>query len=201
MKSRGTAGSSSLLAKPTPLNINSGSDRFAMFNKQAGHRPFSSLCPVRLRPYQRGNRSCPACAPSDDRAGPRCANAVAHMPLLPSSRPASRSRPPGSRSKDADTSAERNNWSFNGFELVAGQEIGDEPAVAKNWIAEGAATLARLYQHYRERDGHGAPRLPEREAMALGRDGDALDRMYCSPVLRHPAGLIQAANFRSAIAF
>ena len=25
--------------------------------------------------------------------------------------------------------------------------------------------------------------------------------MYCSPVLRHPAGLIQAANFRSAIAF
>jgi hypothetical protein len=27
-----------------PLNINSGSDRFAMFNKQAGHRPFSSLC-------------------------------------------------------------------------------------------------------------------------------------------------------------
>lgn len=27
------------------------------------------------------------------------------------------------------------------------------------------------------------------------------DRVYCSPVLRHPAGLIQAANFRSAIAF
>jgi hypothetical protein len=26
-----------LLAKPTPLNINFGSDRFAMFNKQAGH--------------------------------------------------------------------------------------------------------------------------------------------------------------------
>ena len=25
--------------------------------------------------------------------------------------------------------------------------------------------------------------------------------LYCSPVLRHPAGLIQAANFRSAIAF
>jgi Na+/melibiose symporter-like transporter len=25
--------------------------------------------------------------------------------------------------------------------------------------------------------------------------------VYCSPVLRHPAGLIQAANFRSAIAF
>ena len=24
--------------------------------------------------------------------------------------------------------------------------------------------------------------------------------VYCSPVLRHPAGLIQAANFRSAIA-
>jgi len=44
------------------------------------------------------------------------------------------------------------------------------------WIAEGAAALARLYQHYRECDGHGAPRLPEREAMALGRDGNALDR-------------------------
>jgi hypothetical protein len=26
-----------LLAKPTPRNINFGSDRFAMFNKQAGH--------------------------------------------------------------------------------------------------------------------------------------------------------------------
>jgi hypothetical protein len=25
--------------------------------------------------------------------------------------------------------------------------------------------------------------------------------VYCSPVLRHPAKLIQAANFRSAIAF
>ena len=25
--------------------------------------------------------------------------------------------------------------------------------------------------------------------------------VYCSPVLRHPAGFIQAANFRSAIAF
>jgi phosphosulfolactate synthase (CoM biosynthesis protein A) len=27
----------SLLAKPTPRNINFGSDRFAMFNKKAGH--------------------------------------------------------------------------------------------------------------------------------------------------------------------
>ena len=36
--------------------------------------------------------------------------------------------------------------------------------------------LARLYQHHRERDGHGAVSLPEREAMALGLDGDALDR-------------------------
>ena len=25
--------------------------------------------------------------------------------------------------------------------------------------------------------------------------------MYCSPVLRHSAGLIQAANFRSAVVF
>jgi hypothetical protein len=29
-----------LLAKPTPRNINFGSDRFAMFNKQAGHPAF-----------------------------------------------------------------------------------------------------------------------------------------------------------------
>jgi hypothetical protein len=27
-----------LLAKPSPLNINLGSDRFSMFNKKAGHR-------------------------------------------------------------------------------------------------------------------------------------------------------------------
>ena len=44
------------------------------------------------------------------------------------------------------------------------------------WIAEGAAALARLHQHYRECDGHGAARLPQRETMALGLDGDALDR-------------------------
>jgi hypothetical protein len=29
-----------LLAKPSPLNINLGSDRFSMFNKKAGHPPF-----------------------------------------------------------------------------------------------------------------------------------------------------------------
>ena len=44
------------------------------------------------------------------------------------------------------------------------------------WIAEGAAALARLYQHHRECHEHGAARMPEREAMALGLDGDALDR-------------------------
>jgi hypothetical protein len=27
----------SLLAKPSPLNINLGSDRYSMFNKKAGH--------------------------------------------------------------------------------------------------------------------------------------------------------------------
>jgi hypothetical protein len=30
-----------LLAKPSPLNINLGSDRFSMFNKKAGHPPDS----------------------------------------------------------------------------------------------------------------------------------------------------------------
>jgi hypothetical protein len=44
------------------------------------------------------------------------------------------------------------------------------------WTAEGAAALARLYQHHRECHEHGAARMPEREAMALGLDGDALDR-------------------------
>ena len=44
------------------------------------------------------------------------------------------------------------------------------------WIAEGAAALARLYQHHRECHEHGEARMPEREAMALGLDGDALDR-------------------------
>jgi hypothetical protein len=30
---------------------------------------------------------------------------------------------------------------------------------------------------------------------------DIAEDVYCGPVLRHPAGPIQAANFRSAIAF
>jgi hypothetical protein len=30
-----------LLAKPSPLNINLGSDRFSMFNKKAGHPPMT----------------------------------------------------------------------------------------------------------------------------------------------------------------
>ena len=44
------------------------------------------------------------------------------------------------------------------------------------WIAEGVAALTRLHQHYRECDGHGAARLPEREALAFGFHGLALDR-------------------------
>ena len=54
-------------------------------------------------------------------------------------------------------------------------------------IAEGATALAGLHQHYREYDGHCAARLPEREAMALGRDGDALDRgRYAGSSQRFP---------------
>ena len=42
----------------------------------------------------------------------------------------------------------------------------------------------------------------EREFLAWKTGLEAARRvLYCSPVLRHPAGLIQAANFRSAIAF
>ena len=44
------------------------------------------------------------------------------------------------------------------------------------WIAERTATLACLYQHDRECDGYGAACLPQREAMALRLDGDAMDR-------------------------
>ena len=40
-------------------------------------------------------------------------------------------------------------------------------------------------------DGNGPKRFSVRRKLAV----------YCSPVLRHPAGLIQAANFRSAVAF
>src|SRR5262249_20884482 len=32
-------------AKPSPLNINLGSDRFSMFNKKAGHPRYCSLIP------------------------------------------------------------------------------------------------------------------------------------------------------------
>jgi hypothetical protein len=41
-----------LLAKPSPLNINLGSDRFSMFNKKAGHphvRLLGAVCDRRWR--------------------------------------------------------------------------------------------------------------------------------------------------------
>jgi hypothetical protein len=51
----------------------------------------------------------------------------------------------------------------------------------------------------------------ERRLEAISAKGDPLETidwaarsgktLYCGPVLRHPAGPIQAANFRSAIAF
>jgi hypothetical protein len=34
-----------LLAKPSPLNINLGSDRFSMFNKKAGHPLIDMIFP------------------------------------------------------------------------------------------------------------------------------------------------------------
>jgi hypothetical protein len=52
----------------------------------------------------------------------------------------------------------------------------DEILTVTRLTAEGATTLARLHQYHRERDGHGAASLPERETMALSLDGDALDR-------------------------
>ena len=42
--------------------------------------------------------------------------------------------------------------------------------------AARTAPLARLHEHHRERHGHGAPGLPQRQTLALAVDGDALDR-------------------------
>ena len=43
-------------------------------------------------------------------------------------------------------------------------------------IARRTSTLARLHQHRREHDGHGAQSLSQRETVAFGLDGAALDR-------------------------
>ena len=53
------------------------------------------------------------------------------------------------------------NWS-----AVSGAILGriDEILRHTAWIADAATTLARLYQHRRECDGHGAASLPERES-------------------------------------
>ena len=44
------------------------------------------------------------------------------------------------------------------------------------WPAEGTSSRARLHQHRGECHEHRASRLPQREAMAIGLDGAALDR-------------------------
>jgi hypothetical protein len=58
----------------------------------------------------------------------------------------------------------------------------------------GAASLsvAAIPRSYREDRPIAETLVPPQSA---NRD------LYCGPVLRHPAGLIQAANFRSAVAF
>jgi hypothetical protein len=45
----------SLLAKPSPLNINLGSDRFSMFNKKAGHPLGWRTGPTALRSQVRSD--------------------------------------------------------------------------------------------------------------------------------------------------
>ena len=55
-------------------------------------------------------------------------------------------------------------------------------------IAKRTTALARLHQYRRKPHGHCAPRLPQREAMALGLDRDALDRSrYAGSGQRLPA--------------
>ena len=65
-------------------------------------------------------------------------------------------------------------WSGVSSSILEG--IDEILTVTRLGLPNGAAALARLHQHHREYDGHGAARLPQREAMALGIDGDALDR-------------------------
>jgi hypothetical protein len=51
-----------LLAKPSPLNINLGSDRFSMFNKKAGHpRQISLTGSAWLNRSDHRGRSRPVC--------------------------------------------------------------------------------------------------------------------------------------------
>ena len=88
-------------------------------------------------------------------------------------------------------------------ELVGGRRLDPgrdrrDPHRHAAWIAEGAAALARLYQHHRECHEHGAARLPEREAMALGLDGDPLDRSrYAGSGQRLPT--IEGAQATSSV--
>ena len=65
-------------------------------------------------------------------------------------------------------------WSGVSSSILEG--IDEILTVTRLCLPNGATASTRLYQHHREYDGHGTARLPQREAMALGIDGDALDR-------------------------
>ena len=87
-------------------------------------------------------------------------------------------------------------WSGVAGSILEG--IRRDPHRHAAWIAEGAAALARLYQHHRECHEHGAARLPKREAMALGLDGDPLDRSrYAGSGQRLPT--IEGAQATSSV--
>ena len=75
----------------------------------------------------------------------------------------------------------------------------DDELVAKAQVLTGLTEKSRLV---REALKALIERESARRLARLGGSEPALKTpLYCSPVLRHPAGLIQAANFRSAIAF
>jgi hypothetical protein len=72
--------------------------------------------------------------------------------------------------------------------------IGRDPHAEQARIASRAAPLARLHQHHREHDGHGASRHPQREALEFALDGLALD---CCGHARSQEGLSQAKSLQA----
>jgi hypothetical protein len=73
--------------------------------------------------------------------------------------------------------------------------LGSNPCARKNRLQYGSGA-----SELELRFGRG-PRLPKYIPASDCANIRVSTAMYCSPVLRHSAGLIQAANFRSAVVF
>lgn len=69
------------------------------------------------------------------------------------------------------------------FCIVGTASAADQiPNIRGKWVGKTHSIVAGVAPHWPSNRG-------------------TFERLYCGPVLRHPAGPIQAANFRSAIAF